>query len=164
MKISIIVAMAENRAIGLNNAIPWHLSADLKNFKKITLGKPILMGRKTHESIGKPLPGRENIIISRNPDYRSSGVRVFNSIDAALQHLKQHQEVMIIGGAGLYQAMLPRASYLYLTQIHQCFPADTFFPEFVITQWRELERKDITADDSVAFDYSFIKLEKNNSR
>src|SRR5512136_2076167 len=98
MKISLIVAMASNRAIGLNNQMPWHLSADLKKFKKITMGAPILMGRKTYESIGRPLPGRTNIIISRNPDYRQEGCLVFNDIEKALAYCRDAEEVFVIGG------------------------------------------------------------------
>lgn len=160
MKISLAVAMATNRVIGVDNKMPWHLSADLQNFKKITMGKPILMGRKTYESIGRPLPGRKNIIISRNPDYRQQQCQVFHSIDSALMACAlEHDEVMIIGGSSFYQAMLPRAQRLYLTQIHDSFDGDTFFPEFDKAEWHEIERLDVTDDQSVQFDYSFIVLE-----
>ena len=130
MRLSICVAMAENRVIGKDNKMPWHLSADLRYFKKITMGKPILMGRKTYESIGRPLPGRQNIIISRNPDYQQLGCEVYHSIDSAIDACSGKEELMIIGGASFYQAMLPKASYLYLTRIHKTFDGDTFFPEF----------------------------------
>jgi len=160
MKISLIVAMASNRAIGLNNQMPWHLSADLKRFKKITLGSPILMGRKTYESIGRPLPGRANIIISRNPSYSQPGCLVFNDIEKALESCGDSEEVFVIGGSDFYKSMLPVADTLYLTQIHQDFPGDTFFPEIDSEQWIEVEREDIQDDPDVAFSYSFLKLEK----
>lgn len=160
MKISLIVAMASNRAIGLNNQIPWHLSADLKKFKKITMGAPILMGRKTYESIGRPLPGRSNIIISRNPEYRQAGCLVFNDIEQALESCRDRDEVFVIGGSDFYRSMLAVADTLYLTQIHREFPGDTFFPELDASQWIEVEREDIQDDPDVAFSYSFLKLEK----
>jgi dihydrofolate reductase len=159
MKISLIVAMASNRVIGLNGQMPWHLSADLKRFKQITMGSPILMGRKTFEAIGKPLPGRGNLIISRDTDYRQPGCLIFNDIDSALRHCSDSPEVFVIGGASLYQALLPRAGYLYLTEIDQDFAGDTFFPEVDARQWRELEREDVTDDQSVDFSYRFLKLE-----
>lgn len=160
MKISLIVAMASNRAIGLNNQIPWHLSADLKKFKKITMGAPILMGRKTYESIGRPLPGRSNIVISRNPEYRQAGCLVFNGIEQALESCRDRAEVFVIGGSDFYRSMLAVADTLYLTQIHREFPGDTFFPELDASQWIEVEREDIQDDPDVAFSYSFLKLEK----
>ena len=162
MKLSISVAMADNRVIGIDNKMPWHLSADLQYFKKITMGKPILMGRKTYESIGRPLPGRQNIIISRNPDYRQLGCEVYHSIDFVIDACRGNEELMIIGGASIYQAMLPKASYMYLTRIHKTFEGDTFFPEFDLSEWCEIERIDVTDDDTVEFDYSFITLEHQN--
>ncbi len=162
MIISITVAMGSNHAIGIDNRMPWHLSADLQNFRKITMGKPILMGRKTFESIGRPLPGRENIVITRNPDFRPAGCSVFHSIEAALLEC-QAEELMVIGGASFYQAMLPVAERIYLTRIHREFDADTFFPEFDLSAWQEVHRRDISDDASVEFDYSFIVLEKNRS-
>ena len=162
MKISICVAMDKNRVIGHENKMPWHLSADLKKFKKITMGKPILMGRKTFESIGRPLPGRDNVIISRNPGYQQQGCQVYNSIEAAISVCKDNAEVMIIGGASFYQAMLPKASYIYLTQIHESFEGDTFFPEIDRAQWNEVKRLDVTDDPTVNFNYSFITLENQN--
>lgn len=160
MKISIIVAMASNRVIGLNNQMPWHLSADLKKFKKITMGSPILMGRKTYESIGRPLPGRSNIIISRNPAYQQEGCLVFDDIDKAIVSCQEYDEVFVIGGATFYEAMLPQANILYLTQIHAEFKGDTFFPIINKQEWTEISREDVSNDQSVDFDYSFIKLEK----
>ncbi len=165
VRISLIVAMASNRAIGLNNKMPWHLSADLKKFKQITMGAPILMGRKTYESIGRPLPGRANIIISRNPDYHpptglGQNCLVFNDVDKALESCRAAKEVFIIGGSDFYKSMLPVADTLYLTEIHQEFPGDTFFPEIDVSQWVEVGREDIDDDPDAAFGYSFLKLEK----
>ncbi len=163
MKISLIVAMASNCAIGLNNQMPWHLSADLKKFKSITMGKPIVMGRKTFESIGRPLPGRTNIIISRNTDYTQTGCLVFNGIDEALNSACQlADEVFVIGGSTLYDEFLPRADKLYLTQINQAFEGDTFFPEINRDEWCEVGREDIDNDPQVAFSYSFLQLERHS--
>ncbi len=159
MKLSLIVAMASNRAIGLNNQMPWHLSADLKKFKQITMGSPILMGRKTYESIGKPLPGRTNIIISRNSSYQQDGCLVFDHIDKAIASCQQYNEIFVIGGATFYQAMLPKADIIYLTQIHKEFKGDTFFPPINEQEWKEVAREDINNDQTVDFTYSFIKLE-----
>ena len=159
MKISLIVAMATNRAIGLDNKMPWHLSADLKKFKAITMGSPIVMGRKTYESIGRPLPGRSNIIISRNLDYQQTGCIVFNDIKSAIESIsKENEEIFIIGGAELYNTILPLANNLYLTLINQHFAGDTFFPEIDFNAWKEVSREDISDDPSVNFSYSFLKL------
>ncbi len=160
MKISLIVAMANNRAIGLHNKMPWHLSSDLKKFKQITMGSPILMGRKTFESIGRPLPGRTNIIVSRNSEYTQSGCVVFNSIKEAIASCQQYDEIFVIGGAKFYEAMLPVADKLYLTQINKTFDADTFFPVINRDEWSEIAREDISDDPSVDFSYSFITLER----
>lgn len=160
MKLSLIVAMATNRTIGINKQMPWHLSADLKKFKKITMGQPIIMGRKTFESIGRPLPGRENIIISRDPGYQQQGCLVFNNLDSALQHCAESDEVFVIGGATLYEATLARADRLYITEIQQAFDGDTWFPEINQQQWHEVAREDINDDSSVDFNYSFITYEK----
>jgi len=161
MKISLIVAMASNRAIGLNGQMPWHLSADLKHFKRVTMGSPVLMGRKTFEAIGRPLPGRENIIISRNTDYPAEGCKVFNALEPALQHCGNHEQVFIIGGATLYQAMLAQADYLYMTLIDREFPGDTFFPELG-DNWQEIGREQVNNDQTVNFTYSFLKLANLN--
>ncbi|TXL19860.1 dihydrofolate reductase [Methylococcaceae bacterium HT5] len=160
MKLSLIVAMAMNRTIGLNNQMPWHLSADLKNFKKITMGQPIIMGRKTFESIGRPLPGRQNIIISHNPHYQQQGCSVFNDLDSALQSCTSSAEVFVIGGATLYEATLSRADRLYVTEIQKEFNGDTWFPEINKEQWQEISREDINDDSSVDFNYSFIILDR----
>lgn len=160
MKISIIVAMAENRVIGRDNQLPWHLPADLKHFKATTLGKPILMGRKTWESIGRPLPERTNIVITRDENYTASGCVVVHSLDAALRAAEHHAEVMIIGGAELYRQVLPQADTLYLTLVHGEFEGDTRFPQWETDAWREVERIDHEADDRNPHAYSFITLER----
>ena len=161
MKISLIVAMASNRVIGLNNKMPWHLSADLKKFKQITLGSPILMGRKTYESIGRPLPGRTNMIISRNTDYQQAGCLVFNSLETALQTASGlTPELFVIGGSDHYQTLLPLADKLYLTLINQAFEGDTYFPEIDLNEWQEIAREDINDDNSTSFSYSFLTFEK----
>jgi dihydrofolate reductase len=163
MKISLIVAMAVNRVIGLDNKMPWHLSADLKKFKKITLGSAVLMGRKTYESIGKPLPGRTNIIISRNLKYRQDGYLVFNDLKTAIdQTCTSAEEIFVIGGSDLYEAILPMADAIYLTLINKVFEGDTFFPEIDFNVWSEVEREDIKDDPDAAFSYSFLKLEKTS--
>jgi dihydrofolate reductase len=163
MKISLVVAMASNRVIGLNNKMPWHLSADLKKFKKITMGSPILMGRKTHESIGKPLPGRTNIIVSRNLNYRQDGCLVFNDLETALKKAGESaEEVFVIGGSDIYDAILPIADTIYLTIINREFQGDAFFPEIDLNNWTEVEREDIKDDPDAAFSYSFLKLERTS--
>lgn len=161
MKISLIVAMAANRVIGLNNRMPWHLPADLQRFKKITMGAPILMGRKTFESIGRPLPGRINIIVSRNNHYRQPDCRVHQDLDAALADAcRLADEVFVIGGAKLYESLLPRADTLYLTEINQLVEGDTWFPEWRSDDWQELERVEVNDDPCAAFSYRFVTLQR----
>lgn len=159
MKISLIVAMARNRAIGLNGQMPWHLPADLKHFRAVTMGSPIIMGRKTFEAIGRPLPGRRNIVISGSPQFQATGVEVFNQIETALATCESADQVFIVGGATLYEAFIDRADYLFLTEIDQDFDGDTFFPEFERTKWQEIECQDVK-DPDVAFSYRFLKLGK----
>lgn len=160
MKISLIVAMDSNGVIGSDNGLPWHLPADLQHFKRTTMGKPILMGRKTWESLGRPLPGRTNIVITHDSGYQAAGCVVVNSIDAALQAAGEQDEVMVIGGAEFYRQVLPRADTLYLTRIHETFSGDTFFPELNEADWREVERSDQAADEKNPHDYSFIRLDR----
>ncbi|HED40652.1 MAG TPA: type 3 dihydrofolate reductase [Chromatiales bacterium] len=158
--ISLIAAMGTNRVIGINNRLPWHLPADFKHFKKITMGKPILMGRKTYESIGRPLPGRTNIIITNNQSYSAEGCFVVNSIDEAIELTQDEDEVMVIGGASFYQQTLPIAQRIYLTVIHHDFVGDAYFIELDEAAWREVERTDCEADENNRYPYSFITLEK----
>ena len=160
MKISIVVAMDTNGVIGKDNELPWHLPADLQHFKKTTMGKPILMGRKTWESIGRPLPGRTNIVITRDSDYRAEGCVVVNSIDAAMAAAGEQEEVMVIGGAEFYRQVLPRTDTLYLTRINASFEGDTVFPALNPAEWQEVERDDRSADEKNPHDYSFIRLDR----
>lgn len=155
--LSLIVAMDDNRLIGNNNKLPWHLPADLAFFKRTTMGKPIVMGRKTYQSIGKPLPGRRNIVITRDDTFSAAGCEVCNSIEAAMSLTKDDDEVMLIGGASLYEQTLARATQLYITRIHQSFEGDTWFPEIDLSEWKAVNREDFDADHSNQYAYSFIK-------
>ncbi|HHQ4902151.1 TPA: type 3 dihydrofolate reductase [Aeromonas veronii] len=157
MKISMIAAMAHDRVIGKDNQMPWHLPADLAHFKRVTLGKPVLMGRKTFESIGRPLPGRRNLVISRNPDYQAEGIEVVGSVEAALALLagSSVEELMVIGGGHLYAEMLPSADCLYLTQIDLAVEGDTRFPAFDDGQWQRIECESHPADEKNPHPYSF---------
>lgn len=156
MKISLIAAMTDEQVIGVDNRLPWRLPADMKWFRRHTLGKPIIMGRKTFESFGgKPLPERPNIVITRDADYQAPGAVVVHSIDAALQAAGAVDEVMIIGGASFYEQMLPRAQRLYLTFVHANIIGDAWFPAVDFTQWREIERHDYPPDEKNPYAHSF---------
>ena len=166
MKLALIWAMSRNRVIGRNNALPWHLSEDLRYFKRVTMGKPIIMGRKTWESIGRPLPGRTNIVITRDQSFQAAGARVVHSLDDALR-LAEHigviegaEEAIVIGGAEIYALALPKAERLYLTQVHAEVQGDAWFPEFDVSQWQELAREDFNAEGPNPYPYSFIVLER----
>lgn len=158
--ISMIVAMADNREIGKDNAMLWHLPDDFKHFKAVTMGKPILMGRKTFESIGRPLPGRENIVITRNEGFVAEGVTIVYSIEAALEAAKKYDEVMVIGGDSFYQQMLPLSDRLYITEVHHAFEADAFFPEICPDEWQELTRDEHAVDDKHAHRFSFVNYQR----
>jgi len=158
--ISLIAAMAPNRVIGVNNTLPWHLPADFKHFKSVTMGKPILMGRKTYESIGRPLPGRKNIIITNNTSYSADGCIVVNGIDEALAQVQDDAEVMVIGGASFYQLALPIAQRIYLTIIHHEFEGDAHFVTLDKTIWNEIDRVDCEPDAKNQYPYSFLTLER----
>ena len=160
MLITAVVAMSENHVIGYKNTLPWHMPADLKHFKKITLDKPVLMGRKTHESIGKPLPGRCNIVITRDPDFRALGCVVVNSMDSALQAASYSEEVFIIGGAQIFQAAMPSADRIYLTLVHENFDGDAFFPEIKQEDWKLASNRDCEPDDKNAYALSFQVWER----
>lgn len=159
MKLSLIAAMDTHRVIGRKNQLPWHLPADLKHFKTITMGKPIVMGRKTFESIGKALPGRKNIVISHNSEFYAPDCLVKTSLVQVLDHLKYENEIMIIGGASLFQEALPLAQRMYLTFIHHSFEGDTFFPEWNKDEWREISREDHAPDERNCYSYSFVTLD-----
>ncbi len=158
--ISIIAALAENRVIGVNNTLPWRLPNDLKHFRRLTTGHAIIMGRRNHESIGKPLPERTNIVITRNHDYRAPGCLVAHSLDEALKMADDDAEVFVIGGAEIYRAALARADRLYLTRVHAEVQGDTFFPEFDRNEWRESACERHAADERHAYAYSFVVLER----
>jgi len=160
-RISLIAAMAEDRVIGIGNRLPWRLPADMKWFRRHTLGKPIIMGRKTFESFGaKPLPERLNIVITRDPEYRADGAVVVHDVEQAIEAAGDVDEVMIIGGASFYEQMLPRADRLYLTLVHARFEGDAWFPEYDPGQWRELEREELQADDRNSYPCSFCIYER----
>ncbi len=141
MKISIIVAMTDDRVIGIENRLPWHIPEDFKWFRRHTLGKPVVMGRKTWESIGRPLPDRTNIVISRDPGFRPDGCTVVPDLDQALVAAGDAPEVMVIGGASIYAQFLPRTDRLYLTLVHAVITGDAWFPAFEPAQWREIARE-----------------------
>lgn len=157
--ISFIVAMDQNRAIGRNNKLPWHLPADLKYFKRVTMGHPILMGRKTYESIGKPLPGRDNIVITRNPEYKAEGCTVVHSPEEAAR-LFDGKEVFVIGGAEIFKQFYSFADKLYVTIIHHDFEADTFFQAIDGSEWKAVSREPGIKDEKNPFDYEFVVYEK----
>ncbi len=160
MKISLIVAMAQNRVIGRDNQLPWRLSADLQHFKALTMGKPVIMGRKTWESLGRPLPGRTNIVITRDVGYQAEGCVVVHSVEQALEVVAGSDEAMVIGGANLYRQLLDRADRLYLTLVRADVEGDTRLPEFDLTQWHEVEREAHSRDDKNEFDFEFVTLER----
>lgn len=160
MKVSLIVAMAANGVIGRGNRLPWKLPADLARFKRLTMGHPIIMGRKTYESLGKPLPGRTNIVVSRQPDFHAEGCLVAHSLEEALARSKGDEEVFVIGGAQLFEQALKVATRMYLTEIHEAFPGDVHFPPLDRSQWHEVSREETPADAERPFAYSFVTLEK----
>lgn len=167
-KISLVVAMAENRVIGKENRLPWHLPQDLKHFKSITMGHPVIMGRKTYESIGRPLPNRINIVITRKEDWSVDGVIVCHDIEEALRLGNREAEaigvaeLMVIGGANLYDQLLPRADRLYLTLVQAEVEGDALFPAFNGQQWNEVSRVEHSCDTGNPYNYSFIVLDRKN--
>jgi dihydrofolate reductase len=167
MKLALIWAMARNRTIGRHNALPWYLPEDLKYFKRVTLGKPVIMGRKTWDSIGRPLPGRANIVISRDAGFQAAGARVVRSLEEALALAEKiclidgAQEAVVIGGAQIYALALPRADRLYLTQVHADVEGDAFFPPLDLSLWHECAREDFAAQAPNPYPYSFVVYEKN---
>ncbi len=165
MKIRLIVAISENNAIGKDNNLIWHLPEDLKRFKRLTTGHTIVMGRNTYESIGRPLPNRKNIVITRQKDYTAEGCMVVNSIEEALEVSKNEKEVFIIGGSQIYKQVLDKdlAEQLDITLVHHSFDADTFFPEIDLNVWKKIIRIDYDKDDKDnknTYDYSFITYTK----
>ncbi len=163
MRISLIAALTPARVIGKNNQLPWQMPADLQYFKKITLGKPVIMGRKTYESIGKPLPGRKNIIITQNKHFSAPPeCQIVYSIREALDldSVKDCEEVCVIGGSEIFARTLPLANYLYLTFIETDISGDVYFPEWDKSQWREISREHHLRDAENPYDYSFVVFAK----
>jgi dihydrofolate reductase len=156
--VSVIAAMARNRVIGIDNTLPWRLPEDLKHFKALTMGHHIIMGRKTYESIGKPLPGRTTVIVTRDPAYRVEGCLCAHSIDAAVAACAGDAEVFFVGGAELYAQVLPRADRLYLTEIQADYVGDAHFPEFDTALWRESERRENVSAAGLA--YHFVTYQR----
>lgn len=159
MTVSLVVAVSQNGVIGSNEKLPWHLPADLKRFKQLTLGHPVLMGRKTFESIGNPLPGRTNIIITRQKGLNCCGAITAPSLEEALRMCEKEKEVFVIGGAQIFKQALPVADQIYLTLIHQDFKGDTFF-HWDPLSWKETFREDHVADASQPYAYSFLTYER----
>jgi len=159
-KLSMIVATANNRIIGKDNDMPWHLPADLAYFKKTTLGKPVIMGRKTYESIGRPLPGRRNIVISRDATYHAEGVDTVTTVDAALALVSDVEEVMVIGGGAIYTHCLPAATRLYITHIEAEIAGDTQFPFYDLNVWKKVSSDKRIADEKNAYNLDFCVYEK----
>lgn len=159
MLISLVVAVSTNNAIGKNNQLLWHLPADLKHFKTLTTGHTVFMGRKTYDSIGKPLPNRRNIVISKSLK-EVAGCEVAPSLEEALLLPDKNEEVMVIGGAEIYSLALPKANRIYLTQVYHEFEADTFFPEIDPNQWQESDRKEFLPDEKNLIPYAFITLDR----
>jgi dihydrofolate reductase len=155
-RISLIVAMANNRVIGINNTLPWYLPADLKHFKALTMGHHIVMGRKTFESIGKPLPGRTSVVITRNANYSVPGVIVVNSLEAAISSCNDDVEIFVIGGAELYRQAIILADRIYLTKIDADFSGDTYFTELDSKLWQETKRVAHAPDEKNSFPYQFV--------
>ena len=152
--------MARNGVIGAGGKLPWRLPADLKHFRQITMGKPIVMGRKTHESIGRPLPGRENIVVTRDQNFRAPGCTILDSLEAVFEHCGGAEEVMVMGGAELYRQLLHRTDRIHLTEVHAEIGGDTYFPPWSREEWRELAREDHPADGQNRHPFSFIVLER----
>lgn len=162
--ITIIAAVAANNALGKNNQLIWHIPADLKRFKKVTSNHHVIMGRKTYESLGKPLPNRTNIIITRNKEYTVEGCVIVNSLQEAIEVAKEDSNPFILGGAQIYKQALDFADKLDLTLVHHNFEADAFFPEIDLKIWKEISREDFKANEKNSYNYSFvtfIKKQKN---
>ena len=159
--ISIIVAIAQNQAIGINNQLLWHMPADLKRFKQITLGHPVIMGKKTYESLPKkPLPGRKNIVLTDDPSDSFPDCITKYSVDETISSLDPAEESFVIGGASVYKQSLPLADRLYLTMVHKDFQGDVFFPEIDFTQWDLVSKDDFPFDDQLGFSYSYVNYRR----
>lgn len=164
MKISLISAVAQNGVIGRDNDMPWHLPDDFAFFKRKTSHHPIIMGRKSLEALGKPLPNRTNIVLTRNQDFRAENVTVMHTlddaIDVAIAAPRKTDEIFVIGGAEIYAMALPIATTLYLTEIHQSYDGDTYFPSFNKNEWKEISRHPHPADERHAVSFDFVEYER----
>jgi dihydrofolate reductase len=160
MEICLVAALADNRVIGRDNRLPWHLPADLRHFRALTLGKPVIMGRRTHLSLDRPLPDRHNIVLTRQVDFCAVGCTVVHSTTEALAVAAPAPVVMVIGGAAVYAEFFPLAQRLYLTWVHGNFPGDAYFPAWDEEAWRETARQDCPADATHDIPYSFVILER----
>ena len=170
MHLSLIVAMAKNRTIGLDGAMPWHIPEDLKFFKRVTMGHPVIMGRKTYQSIGAALPGRTNIVVTRNKDFEAADADVVHDLSEALTKAKAteelwrpdggREEIFVIGGADIYGQALPEAQRIYMTEVHQELPGDAFFPELAEGEWKETDRQDRDPESSGGPAYSLVILDR----
>jgi dihydrofolate reductase len=168
MVLSLIVAVARNGVIGRDNGLPWHLPGDLKRFKSITMGKPIIMGRKTFDSIGRPLPGRTNIVLTRDRNFSQEGVTAVSDLAGAIRAAEmgtsgdETPEAMIIGGAGIYRLAMPDAARIYLTEIHADVPGDTYFPDLDSDHWTETAREEGPMEPGASIRYSFVILDRKS--
>jgi dihydrofolate reductase len=159
-RLSLIAAMTRNRVIGKDNGMPWHLPADLAHFKATTLNKPVLMGRRTFESIGRPLPGRHNVVLTRDPGFAAVGVDIAHDLDSAMALAQPAEEIMVIGGANLYRQCLPHAQRLYITWIDAELEGDAHFPSWDPDEWREIHRERHPADERNAYDLTFVTYDR----
>ena len=159
-RVSLIVAMAKNRVIGANNTLPWHLPADLKHFKTLTMGHHIVMGRKTYDSIGKPLPGRTSVVVTRNANYAPPGVVVVNSLESAISACADDEEIFVIGGAELYRQAIVLADRIYLTEIDADIPGDAHFTELDRKSWQETGRVSHAPDEKNLYHYHFVVYDR----
>ncbi len=160
MQLALVAAMDKTRVIGVKNQLPWQMPADLAHFKQLTLNKPVVMGRKTFDSIGRPLPQRRNVIITRQQNYQQAGCEVVHSLDEAMQLLQDNEEVMLIGGGELFAQALPHANTLYLTIIDTCVEGDTFFPHWNENEWQQITSTLRHKDEKNPFDCRFITLQR----
>ncbi len=164
MKLSILVAISDNRVIGREGGMPWHLSADLKRFKRLTMGHPLLMGRKTYDSIGRPLPGRTSVVITRQESLDlPKGVLVAHHLDEALRLVAEQDEVFVIGGGEIYEQTLPLATRLYMTRVHARVDGDTYFPTFDSKPWQVVDEERHEPDEKNDYAYSFVTLERKEA-
>ena len=160
MTVSLVVAAAKNNVIGRDGELPWHLPDDLRHFKRLTTGKPIIMGRRTFESIGRPLPDRHNIVMTRDPDYAAAGCDVVTSVSDALKLAGDDTEVMVIGGGQVYRDFLPRADRIYLTRVQAEIDGDTYFPEIDASDWQLVSSEHHDADEKHAYAFEMMVFER----